>query len=94
MDKGEIREEGLLQSINCIIWNPKEIPVLYMNVFLILTSNLLWIKQVGFSEGCIMSSCVKPKVQNATNPVVLLHCFDRFVMLGFVIFLGCISIVH
>ncbi|KAI5665723.1 hypothetical protein M9H77_15576 [Catharanthus roseus] len=32
--------------------------------------------QVGFSEGCIMSSCVKPKVQNATNPVVLLHCFD------------------
>ncbi|GFZ19242.1 alpha/beta-Hydrolases superfamily protein [Actinidia rufa] len=32
--------------------------------------------QTGFSESCIMSSCVKPVRQNETNPVVLLHCFD------------------
>nr|GMC72902.1 uncharacterized protein LOC109187971 [Ipomoea batatas]GMC74577.1 uncharacterized protein LOC109187971 [Ipomoea batatas] len=33
--------------------------------------------QVGLSEGCIMSSCVKPKIQSGgANPVVLLHCFD------------------
>ncbi|XP_031106528.1 uncharacterized protein LOC116011146 [Ipomoea triloba] len=33
--------------------------------------------QVGLSEGCIMSSCVKPKIQSCgANPVVLLHCFD------------------
>ncbi|XP_030953353.1 uncharacterized protein LOC115976295 isoform X1 [Quercus lobata] len=32
--------------------------------------------KVGFSESCIMSSCVKPLIQSETNPVVLLHCFD------------------
>ncbi|XP_059643656.1 alpha/beta hydrolase domain-containing protein VTE7 [Cornus florida] len=32
--------------------------------------------QVGFSESCIMSSCVKPLIKRETNPVVLLHCFD------------------
>ncbi|XP_027096726.1 alpha/beta hydrolase domain-containing protein VTE7-like isoform X1 [Coffea arabica] len=32
--------------------------------------------QVGFSESCIMSSCVKPRFQRDTNPAVLLHCFD------------------
>jgi len=32
--------------------------------------------QIGFSESCIMSSCVKPIRQDETNPVVLLHCFD------------------
>ncbi|XP_051117629.1 uncharacterized protein LOC127242214 [Andrographis paniculata] len=33
--------------------------------------------QVGFSEGCIMSSCVAPRVHtDSANPVVLLHCFD------------------
>ncbi|KZV45452.1 hypothetical protein F511_20625 [Dorcoceras hygrometricum] len=32
--------------------------------------------QVGFSESCIMSSCVTPKKRSAANPVVLLHCFD------------------
>ncbi|KAK4426243.1 hypothetical protein Salat_1392800 [Sesamum alatum] len=32
--------------------------------------------QVGFSEGCIMSSCVTPRVCRDANPVVLLHCFD------------------
>uniref|UniRef100_A0A2N9IMR9 AB hydrolase-1 domain-containing protein n=1 Tax=Fagus sylvatica TaxID=28930 RepID=A0A2N9IMR9_FAGSY len=31
---------------------------------------------VGFTESCIMSSCVKPLTQSETNPVVLLHCFD------------------
>ena len=34
--------------------------------------------QVDCSEGCIMSSCVKPLIQSDFNPVVLLHCFDRF----------------
>nr|XP_027073791.1 uncharacterized protein LOC113698244 isoform X4 [Coffea arabica] len=32
--------------------------------------------KVGFSESCIMSSCVKPRFQHDTDPVVLLHCFD------------------
>ncbi|KAL9343686.1 hypothetical protein Peur_064117 [Populus x canadensis] len=33
--------------------------------------------QIGMSESCIMSSCVKPLRQsNKTSPVVLLHCFD------------------
>ncbi|KAL3525854.1 hypothetical protein ACH5RR_014226 [Cinchona calisaya] len=32
--------------------------------------------KVGFSESCIMSSCVKPRFQCDTNPVVLLHSFD------------------
>ncbi|KAL6961190.1 Alpha/beta hydrolase domain-containing protein vte7 [Sarracenia purpurea var. burkii] len=32
--------------------------------------------QIGFSESCIMSSCVKPMKQHDTNPVVLLHSFD------------------
>lgn len=32
--------------------------------------------QIGSSESCIMSSCVKPLIQSETNPVVLLHCFD------------------
>ncbi|XP_052172808.1 uncharacterized protein LOC127788502 [Diospyros lotus] len=32
--------------------------------------------QIGCSESCIMSSCVKPIRQGETNPVVLLHCFD------------------
>ncbi|THG20318.1 hypothetical protein TEA_029453 [Camellia sinensis var. sinensis] len=33
--------------------------------------------QIEFSESCIMSSCVKPIRQCESNPVVLLHCFDR-----------------
>ncbi|KAF7124594.1 hypothetical protein RHSIM_Rhsim12G0136000 [Rhododendron simsii] len=32
--------------------------------------------QVSFSEGSIMSSCVKPLLQTNTTPVVLLHGFD------------------
>lgn len=32
--------------------------------------------QIGSSESCIMSSCVKPVIQSEINPVVLLHCFD------------------
>ncbi|KAL3643873.1 hypothetical protein CASFOL_011805 [Castilleja foliolosa] len=32
--------------------------------------------QVGFSESCIMSSCVTPRVRSDANPIVLLHCFD------------------
>ncbi|KAJ6683996.1 hypothetical protein OIU85_007669 [Salix viminalis] len=33
--------------------------------------------QMGLSESCIMSSCIKPLRQsNKTSPVVLLHCFD------------------
>ncbi|XP_048327251.2 alpha/beta hydrolase domain-containing protein VTE7 isoform X2 [Ziziphus jujuba] len=32
--------------------------------------------QIGSSESCIMSSCVKPLIQSEINPVVLLHCFD------------------
>ncbi|KAB5561004.1 hypothetical protein DKX38_005961 [Salix brachista] len=34
--------------------------------------------QIGYSESCIMSSCVKPLIRqsNETTPVVLLHCFD------------------
>ncbi|EPS70191.1 hypothetical protein M569_04568, partial [Genlisea aurea] len=32
--------------------------------------------QVDFSEKCIMSSCVVPKIRSDSNPVVLLHCFD------------------
>ncbi|KAL3636565.1 hypothetical protein CASFOL_018864 [Castilleja foliolosa] len=32
--------------------------------------------QVGFSESCIMSSCVTPRIRRDVNPVVLLHCFD------------------
>ncbi|KAG9157712.1 hypothetical protein Leryth_021225 [Lithospermum erythrorhizon] len=31
---------------------------------------------VDFSKHCIMSSCLKPSVQNDANPVVLLHSFD------------------
>lgn len=31
-------------------------------------------------RGCVMSSCIKPTVQLPDkSPVVLLHCFDRFV---------------
>ncbi|KAF5939163.1 hypothetical protein HYC85_023422 [Camellia sinensis] len=36
--------------------------------------------QVSFSEGSIMSSCVKPLLQADTNPVVLLHGFDRYTL--------------
>ncbi|KAF9591533.1 hypothetical protein IFM89_004587 [Coptis chinensis] len=32
--------------------------------------------QTSFSDGSIMSSCVKPLMQNDTAPVVLLHGFD------------------
>ncbi|XP_047338662.1 uncharacterized protein Mb2734-like [Impatiens glandulifera] len=32
--------------------------------------------QIGISDDCIMSSCVKPAKRSGTNPVVLLHCFD------------------
>ncbi|XP_057953272.1 alpha/beta hydrolase domain-containing protein VTE7-like [Malania oleifera] len=32
--------------------------------------------QTGFSDNCIMSSCVKPLTQREDNPAVLLHCFD------------------
>lgn len=46
-----------------------------LEVQLICASLLL---QFGFSGSCIMSSCVKPIRQQETDPVVLLHCFDRF----------------
>lgn len=36
--------------------------------------------QVGFSESSIMSSCVMPRIRGDATPVVLLHCFDRFVI--------------
>ncbi|KAK6931341.1 Alpha/beta hydrolase fold-1 [Dillenia turbinata] len=32
--------------------------------------------QVNFSENHIMSSCIRPSVQNKSSPVVLLHGFD------------------
>ncbi|KAL8196442.1 hypothetical protein R6Q57_024737 [Mikania cordata] len=32
--------------------------------------------ELSISNHCIMSSCVKPLVQNTTNPLVLLHGFD------------------
>ncbi|XP_021905432.1 uncharacterized protein LOC110820295 isoform X2 [Carica papaya] len=32
--------------------------------------------QIGVSECCIMSSCLKPHMQFEKHPVVLLHCFD------------------
>ncbi|KAI7750838.1 hypothetical protein M8C21_003035, partial [Ambrosia artemisiifolia] len=32
--------------------------------------------QLTISNNCIMSSCVKPKIQKAANPLVLLHGFD------------------
>ncbi|KAL3511053.1 hypothetical protein ACH5RR_030454 [Cinchona calisaya] len=32
--------------------------------------------QVSFSDTCIMSSCVKPKVDSKKNPLLLLHGFD------------------
>lgn len=38
----------------------------------------VWTMQVSFSESSILSSLVKPLVQSTTNPVVLLHGFDRF----------------
>lgn len=44
---------------------------------------IIWlacVHQTEFSEGCIMSSCVKPRIKSETNPVVLLHSFDRFVI--------------
>lgn len=47
----------------------------------LIPHHLLVKKQVGFSESCIMSSCVKPKILLEPNPVVLLHSFDRFVLL-------------
>ena len=40
----------------------------------------LWFWQIGSSGSCIMSSCVKPVIRSNSNPVVLLHCFDRFVV--------------
>ena len=40
----------------------------------------LWFWQMGSSGSCIMSSCVKPVIRSNSNPVVLLHCFDRFVV--------------
>ena len=37
---------------------------------------------MGNFRGCVMSSCIKPIVQqHDKSPVVLLHCFDRFVLL-------------
>lgn len=44
----------------------------------LICASLLLLLQIGFSGSCIMSSCVKPIRQQETNPVVLLHCFDRF----------------
>jgi len=44
---------------------------------LLLISYLVWHNQVRFLEDPIMSSCVKPMIQNKENPVVLLHGFDR-----------------
>ncbi|XP_076948374.1 alpha/beta hydrolase domain-containing protein VTE7-like [Bidens hawaiensis] len=32
--------------------------------------------ELSISNNCIMSSCVKPLIQNTTNPLVLLHGFD------------------
>ncbi|KAK9052191.1 hypothetical protein SSX86_028819 [Deinandra increscens subsp. villosa] len=32
--------------------------------------------ELSISKNCIMSSCVKPMIQNTTNPLVLLHGFD------------------
>ncbi|KAK1437704.1 hypothetical protein QVD17_03500 [Tagetes erecta] len=32
--------------------------------------------QLSISNNCIMSSCVKPMIQNTANPLVLLHGFD------------------
>nr|XP_043606596.1 uncharacterized hydrolase YugF-like [Erigeron canadensis] len=32
--------------------------------------------ELSISNDCIMSSCVKPIIQNTTNPLVLLHGFD------------------
>ncbi|KAI3812010.1 hypothetical protein L1987_16710 [Smallanthus sonchifolius] len=32
--------------------------------------------ELSISNNCIMSSCVKPIIQNTTNPLVLLHGFD------------------
>lgn len=32
--------------------------------------------ELSISNTCIMSSCVKPKIQDTTNPLVLLHGFD------------------
>ncbi|KAL9276740.1 hypothetical protein ACSQ67_025753 [Phaseolus vulgaris] len=37
---------------------------------------IMKLNQVRFSEDPIMSSCVKPMMQNKENPVVLLHGFD------------------
>lgn len=42
------------------------------------TEVFMIILQVGTSESCIMSSCIKPVIQGDKEPVVLLHCFDRF----------------
>jgi len=44
---------------------------------LLLITYSIWHNQVRFSEDPIMSSCVKPMMQNKENPVVLLHGFDR-----------------
>ncbi|KAL0310205.1 UNVERIFIED_CONTAM: hypothetical protein Scaly_2948800 [Sesamum calycinum] len=41
-----------------------------------LSCQLIDLRTVGFSESCIMSSCVTPRVHRDANPVVLLHCFD------------------
>ncbi|XP_065858824.1 alpha/beta hydrolase domain-containing protein VTE7 isoform X2 [Euphorbia lathyris] len=32
--------------------------------------------QMSSPENCIMSSCIKPVIQNKSSPLVLLHCFD------------------
>ncbi|KAK4409823.1 hypothetical protein Sango_0055300 [Sesamum angolense] len=41
-----------------------------------LSCRFIDLRTVGFSESCIMSSCVTPRVHRDANPVVLLHCFD------------------
>lgn len=50
----------------------------YMLYLQLICASPLLLLQIGVSGRCIMSSCVKPIRQHETDPVVLLHCFDRF----------------
>lgn len=49
----------------------------------------LWSLQINFSEKCVMSSCVKPLLQTQTNPIILLHAFDRPVLFA-KLYSGCV----
>lgn len=59
----------------CRSFNSYPIAIKYIHTFFIKYIHL----QIGFPENCIMSSCVTPNMYHDSNPVVLLHCFDRFV---------------